>query len=126
MIHCWDGYADLLEILKKHPVDKKGIIHSFVGSWKTARLFTEMGYKIGVNGIATYSDSYDKLIRETPLENIVLETDCPYLTPIPRKGERNEPLYVAYVAEKIAEIKQITEKKVAEITTQNAKKLFNL
>jgi TatD DNase family protein len=57
---------------------------------------------------------------------MLVETDCPYLTPIPKKGERNEPLYVAYVAEKIAKIKQITAEKVAEITTQNAKKLFNL
>jgi TatD DNase family protein len=126
MIHCWDGYIDLLEILKKYPVDKKGIIHSFVGSWKTAKLFTEMGYKIGINGIATYGDSYDKLIRETSLENIVLETDCPYLTPVPHKGERNEPLFVKLVAEKIAKIKNISIEEVAEVTTKNAREVLGI
>jgi TatD DNase family protein len=126
MLHCWDGYVDLLEILKEHPVDKKGIVHSFVGSWKTANQFIELGYKIGLNGIVTYGESYDKLIREISLENIVIETDCPYLTPIPHKGERNEPLLVKLVAEKIAQIKDISVEKVAEITTQNAKIILNI
>lgn len=126
MIHCWDAYDDLYEILKNNPVKKLGVVHSFVGSWKTAQKFIEMGYKIGLNGIITYGISYDKLIKETDLKNIVLETDCPYLTPIPKKGERNEPLNVKLVAQKIAQIKQISAEEVAEITTENAKKLFGL
>jgi TatD DNase family protein len=125
-VHCWDAYNDLYEILKNKPVKKTGVIHSFVGGYKTANKFIELGFFIGLNGVVTYSDSFDRLIKEVPLEKILIETDCPYLTPVPHKGQRNEPLYVAYVAEKIAKIKQITEEKVAEITTQNAKKLFNL
>jgi len=124
IIHCWDAYDDLYEILKNNPVKKYGVVHSFVGSYKTANKFIELGYKIGLNGVITYGISYDRLIKEAALENIVLETDCPYLTPVPRKGERNEPVYVHLVAEKIAQIKEISAEEVAEITTQNAKSLF--
>ncbi len=132
IIHCWGNYSetkaydDLLEILRNHPVKKAGIIHSFMGNHKTAKKFTELGYKIGLNGVITYSDSFNRLIKELDLKDIVLETDCPYLTPVPHKGERNEPLYVKLVAEKIAQIKEISVEKVAEITTQNANKTFIL
>lgn len=132
IVHCWGNYAetkaydDLYEILQNNPVKKAGIIHSFMGSHKTAKKFIDLGYKIGMNGVITYSESYDKLIRETDLREIVLETDCPYLTPVPHKGERNEPAYVQLVAEKIAQIKGISVEEVAEITTQNSKKLFNI
>jgi TatD DNase family protein len=124
MLHCWDGYDDLLEILQKHPAEKKGIVHSFIGSYKTAQKFIDFGYKIGLNGIITYGISYDKLIKEIDLENIVIETDCPYLTPRPmEKGTRNEPQFVKLVAQKIAEVKNISAEEVAEITTKSA---FNI
>jgi TatD DNase family protein len=126
MIHCWDGYDDLLEILQNNPAEKKGVIHSFVGSHKTAKKFIDLGYKIGMNGVVTYGISYDKLIRETDLKDILLETDCPYLTPVPKKGERNEPMLVELVAQKIAEVKNISAEEVAEATTQNAKDLFKI
>lgn len=126
IIHCWDAYEDLYEILKNNEVKKKGVIHSFVGGYKTTRKFTELGYKIGLNGIVTYADDCNRLIKELKLEEIVLETDCPYLAPVPKKGERNEPLFVRYVAEKIAQIKEISVDKVAEITTKNAKKIFSI
>ncbi len=124
IIHCWGAYDDLLEILKNNPISKKGVIHSFVGSHKTAKKFIELGFKIGLNGIITYGESYDRLIKEIDLENILLETDCPYLTPVPKKGERNEPKNVKFVAQKIANIKGISLEEVAEITTKNAKALF--
>lgn len=140
MIHCWgvksskeldhartDAYDDLLEILEKYPVAKRGIIHSFIGSYKTANKFIELGYKLGLNGIITYGDGYDRLIREIDLENIVLETDCPYLTPRPlEKGTRNQPLFVKEVAQKIANVKGISIEEVAEVTLQNAKFLLNV
>lgn len=127
MLHCWDGYDDLLEILQKYPVNKNGIIHSFIGSYKTANKFIQLGYVIGLNGIITYGDSYDRLIKEIDLQNIVIETDCPYLTPRPlEKGLRNEPLFVKEVAKKIAEVKNIKVEKVAEITTENAKRVLSL
>ena len=127
MLHCWDAYDDLLEILQNHPVEKKGVVHSFIGSHKTAKKFIELGYKIGLNGIATYGESYDKLIREIGLENILWETDCPYLTPRPlEKGIRNEPLFVKNVAQKIADVKSVSIEEVGKITTENAKKIFDI
>lgn len=127
MLHCWDGYDDLLEILITHPVDKKGIVHSFIGSYKTANKFIELGYAIGLNGIITYGESYDRLIREIDLKNIVIETDCPYLTPRPlEKGTRNEPLFVKEVAKKIAEVKGVAIEEVAQITSQNAKLILSI
>ena len=125
MFHCWDGYDDLLEILEKHPVGKKGIVHSFIASYKTANKFIELGYKLGLNGIITYGESYDRLIREVDLKNIVIETDCPYLTPRPmEKGTRNEPQYVKLVAEKIAQVKGISIDEVASLTSLNAKSVL--
>jgi TatD DNase family protein len=126
IIHCWDAYADLYEILKNNPVEKRGVIHSFIGGYKTANKFIQLGYLIGLNGVITYADSFDRLIKEVPIEKILIETDCPYLTPVPFKGERNEPIYVEYIAQKIAKTKEISLEKVAEITTQNAKNCFSL
>jgi TatD DNase family protein len=150
-IHCWgvkskeelyytktDAYDDLLEILKGHPLrlsgtspSKRGrglgVIHSFVGSWKKAQKFVDLGYKIGLNGIVTYSESYDKLMRNIDIKDILIETDCPYLTPKPLKRDsRNEPINVGYVAEKIAHIKNIELEEVERVTTENAKKLFGI
>ena len=125
MLHCWDGYDDLLDMLTKYPVAKKGIVHSFIGSYKTARKFIELGYAIGLNGIITYGDSYDRLIREIDLRHIVIETDCPYLTPRPlEKRLRNQPQFVCEVAEKIAHIKNITVDAVAHDTMENAKRIL--
>lgn len=127
MLHCWDGYDDLLEILDKCPVDKKGIVHSFIGSHKTAKKFIELGYAIGLNGIITYGESYDRLIKEIDSKDIVIETDCPYLTPRPlEKGTRNEPLHVKLVADKIAGVKKIAVEEVVQITADNAKRILNL
>lgn len=140
MLHCWgvksrkeldhartDAYENLLEILQNNQVEKKGILHSFVGSYKTANKFIELGYKIGLNGIITYGESYDRLIKEIDLRNIVIETDCPYLSPRPLDREtRNQPIYVKLVAEKIAAVKGIPVEEVAEATTQNAKKTFGI
>lgn len=125
-LHCWDAYSDLLEILKTHPVRKTGVVHSFVGSYKTAKKFIELGYKIGLNGVVTYTDSFNRLIKEISLEHMLLETDCPYLTPGDRRGTRNDPTGVLDVAEHIAKVKELNIAEVAEITTKNTKELFNL
>jgi len=126
-IHCWDAYKDLLEILKEHPVNKKGIIHSFVGSYKTAREFRELGFKLSFNGVITYSVSYDKVIKDTPIEDILVETDCPYLTPKPlARDERNEPMNVKYVLEKIAELKGMDLDEARKIITRNTREVFEI
>ncbi len=126
IIHCWDAHDDLLKILKTHPVKKAGIIHGFARSYKTAKKFIELGFKIGLNGVITYSDGYERMVREVGLADIVIETDAPYISPVPHRGERNEPSYVIEVAKKIAVLKEKTLEEVAEITTNNAKKVFGL
>jgi len=139
--HCRKAYDDLIETFDCLPNNcancsfncpgasgKKirGVIHCYMGRWSQAEKLMAMGFYFGFNGIITYARDYDKVIRNLPLEKILLETDAPYLTPVPHRGKRNEPLYVKYVAEKIAEIKGIKFEKVAKQTTQNAKELFEI
>jgi TatD DNase family protein len=130
VIHCREAYKDILDILteekKKYGKKLRGILHSYLGRASYAREFIKLDFKLGFNGIITYARDYDKIILETDLENIFLETDCPYLTPAPFKGQRNEPAYVKYTAEKIAEIKGVSLEKAGEATTENAKRLFGI
>lgn len=128
IFHCREAHSEMLEMLKSQTATNKlgGVIHSFSGRWSQAQEYIEMGFHLGFNGIITFARDYDKVIRNMPLERLVLETDCPYLTPVPFRGQRNEPLYVKYVAEKIAEIKGISFDEVAKATTENARRLFNI
>ncbi len=146
-IHCRpsnstnDAYEDLLAIIQliKHPPegvqtawqDTKNFrfeVHCFTGDIDMALKFVELGGFIGLNGIITFdkTDRSEKLVKGLPLENIILETDAPYLTPKSKRGERNEPSYLLEVAEKIAEWKNITVDEVAHQTTENAIRLFKL
>ena len=107
--------------------NRKGVVHSFIGNYKMALKFIEQGFMIGLNGIITYSESYDRLIREIGLESIILETDAPYLTPNPlERYSRNEPLNVKLVAQKVADVLRVDIEKVAEVTTKNARELFKV
>ena len=119
VFHCRKAYDDLIELLEmfnsgcahcSHSCSPKlrGVMHCFVGRLSQAEKFVEMGFHLGFNGLITYARDYDKVIKKIPLEKILLETDCPYLSPVPYRGERNEPSYIKYVAEKIAEIKGIS------------------
>ncbi len=121
------AYEDILESIKNNPVKKNGVVHSFIGNYKMALKFIKEGFMIGLNGIITYSESYDRLIKEIGLENIIIETDAPYLTPNPLKRySRNEPLNVKLIAQKIADVLEIDITEVEKITTKNAKKLFEI
>jgi len=130
IIHCRNAHEDVLEILKaescKPRANLRGVIHSFSGNYKQARQYREMGFKIAFNGIITFARDYDKAILDTPLEDILLETDCPYLAPVPYRGQRNEPLYVIGVAKKLAEIKNTSFEEIANQTTTNALNVFRL
>ncbi len=138
VLHCRKAYNDILDLLEIFnfgcagchmpcaPNKLRGVSHCFVGRWSQAEKFLELGFYLGFNGIITYSRDYDKVIKNAPLNRILLETDAPYLTPEPYRGERNEPLYIKYVAEKIAEIKGLKFKEVAEQTTKNARELFGI
>jgi len=128
VFHCRMAHDDLIEVLKLKIKNEKlkidGVIHCFTGNWEQAQEFLKMGFYLGFNGII-FKLNLDKIIKKTPLDKILIETDCPYLTPPNLKEQRNEPLFVKYVAEKIAKIKKISYEEIAEITTNNAKKLFN-
>jgi TatD DNase family protein len=130
VIHSRDAHEDLVSILKPHFANRKspisGVIHSFTGSWSEAQQFIDLGFYIGLNGIITFSEEYGGMVSRIPLENLLIETDAPYLAPVPHRGKRNEPMYIKYVAEKIAEIKKIGVDKIINITTKNCQKLFKL
>ena len=131
ILHCREAHNDVIEILKKCKSlianhKSSGVVHSFSGRWSQAEEYFKLGFLIGFNGLITFARDYDKVIKNAPLERILIETDCPYLTPEPHRGKRNEPNYVKYVAEKIVEIKEVSFEEVAQITTKNAKKLFGI
>lgn len=128
IIHARESYDDVLSILtSQHPLNG-GVMHCFLGKADFAKIIIAMGFYLSFTGIITFTknDETVKVIQETPLEKILVETDCPYLTPEPHRGQRNEPAYVVEVAKKIAAIKKISFEQVAEVTTQNAVKLFKL
>lgn len=135
---AWFGQAsvDLLEILsawnqklvaEKHPlVERPGVLHSFNGNFETAQKAIAFNFYIGVTGPVTYKNAEEKrqIIRKLPMESLLIETDSPFLTPVPHRGRRNEPAFVAHIADKIAEIHMTTREQVAEITASNAARLF--
>ena len=102
------------------------MIHSFTGTVEDAARYRELGFLIGLNGILTFSKELQEVVKNIPLEQILLETDAPYLTPPPHRGKRNEPAYVEHVAELLAQIKGISIDEIATQTTQQARNLFNI
>lgn len=125
VIHSRDAVQDTINILKKYRV--KGIIHCFSGSLEVAKEYISMGFLLGIGGVVTFKNSKLPLvIKEVGLDNIVLETDSPYLTPEPFRGMKNSSKYIPYIAEKIANILDLDIKNVAEVTTSNAINLFDL
>lgn len=135
MIHCRQAHDDMLEILKKFkkehkndfPKDKSwGVMHCFSGDEELAWQYFNLGLSISFTGLITFSAQWDDLIRRLPNDKFLIETDCPYMTPEPFRGQRNEPILVKKVAERIAEIKNLSLDRIAEISTNNARKLFNI
>ncbi len=160
ILHCRMAHTDLIEILKSQIPSTKfqtnpkfkaqnpklgGVIHCFTGSWEDAQKYMNMGFYLGINGII-FKYNIDGTIREIPLDKILVETDCPYLTPPQEEkpvksfafwrirhntrsagfGRRNEPIFVKHIIQKIADLKGISFDKVANKTTENARKLFNI
>lgn len=124
-IHNRDADEATMEILREVNSSYRGVFHCFAGDMKMAEELLDMGFYISFTGNITFKKSdRGEIIEKLPLEKILLETDAPFLTPVPFRGKRNEPKYVKYVAEKIAEIKGITFDEVARVTTQSAKDLF--
>lgn len=129
ILHCRDAYQDLLSILRNYFSEGKkerGIVHFFSGSLPEAVDFIKLGFLISFSGVVTFTKDREVIINELPLDKILIETDAPYAAPVPYRGGRNEPLYVRYVAQKIAAIRDLKFEDIAEVTTQNAKRLFNI
>lgn len=127
VIHSRNATKECIDVVKQYSsAGLKGIFHCFGGSIEEAVEITSMNFLLGIGGVLTYKNSkLDQTLKDIDLKYIVLETDAPYLTPVPFRGKRNEPAYLKYVAEKIAEVKQITLKEVIEITSDNAKNIFH-
>lgn len=127
-IHDRDAHGDMMAILKKEGRGITGSIHCFSGSYEMAKELLKMGWFLGVDGPLTFKNAakLPEIIAKIPLDRLLIETDSPYLAPVPKRGRRNEPAYVKFIAEKIAEIRGISLSEVAMQTTKNAIDLFNL
>lgn len=128
VIHCREAFDEIFEILTELK-DKKlrGIFHCFTGSSEQAGKVIDLGFYLGIGGVLTYKNAgLDKIIPDISLEHLVLETDSPYLTPVPHRGKQNESSYLVYIARKLADLKQVSVEEVAEITTKNSIKVFGV
>lgn len=130
VIHCRDAHEDQFSLLKGEidngGLTRRGVVHCFTGTAEEAAKYKEIGFYVSFTGIVTFGKNVMEAAREVPLEQMLIETDSPYLTPAPNRGKRNEPINVRFVAEKIAELKGISVDEVARITTENARKLFGI
>ena len=124
-----DAQGDVFKILQsvkaEHP-NLRVVIHCFTGIPEEAKRHLGLGFYISFSGIITFAHDWDEFIRATPLGKLLIETDCPYLTPVPHRGKRNEPAYVEYTAQHLAKLKGVSFEEVARVTTANAKRLFNI
>jgi TatD DNase family protein len=129
IIHDRDAHQEIVEILREEKAEEiGGVIHCFSGDLTMAKTCMDMGFYISIPGTVTFkaTGAYQDLVRDIPLDRMLIETDCPFLTPQPYRGKRNEPAYVRFVAEAIARIKGKNVKEIGKHTTHNAEKLFNL
>lgn len=128
VIHCRDAFDEIFEVLETERGDDLfGIFHCFTGTKEQAERAISFNMKLGIGGVVTFKNGkIDQFLNEIPLRHIVLETDSPYLSPVPFRGKRNESSYLALVCKKLAEIYLISEEKIAEITTQNSKEVFGV
>lgn len=127
VIHSRDATQDTLAILREY-APLQGVMHCFSGSWETAQICIDMGLHIGFAGPITFKNAsrLQKVVTQVPWERLVVETDCPYLSPEPLRGRRNEPANLQYILEKLAEIKEVTYEEAVKMTTLNARRVFSL
>lgn len=130
ILHCRVAHDDVIKILSDYQLQTtnyqlRGVIHCFTGTLEQAKKYVAMGFYIGINGII-FKFNIDDVIREISLESILVETDCPYLTPPMIESKRNEPIFIKHTIQKIADLKGVSFDEVCEKTTENAKSLFNL
>ena len=129
VIHVRDADEDLIGILKSEDVsEKRGVIHCFTGNYETAKRYLDLGFYISFSGIVTFkkSDELRAAAAGVPADRLLIETDSPYLAPVPFRGKPNEPAYVRYVAETVAEVRGLKTEELARLTSENAARLFGL
>jgi TatD DNase family protein len=128
VIHCRDAFDEVYAILKSEADDKlRGIFHCFGGTVEQARLIIEMGFYLGIGGVVTYKNAgLDKVVQQIDLKHLVLETDSPYLAPVPYRGKPNESSYLDIIAQKVADLHQTSIEQVAAVTTENSKLIFGI
>jgi TatD DNase family protein len=128
VIHVRESFNEVFEIVKEEQDGNlKGIFHCFTGDETEARKIVDLGFLLGIGGVVTYKNSnLSQVLKNVDLNNLVLETDAPYLAPDPKRGKRNESSYLVYVTQKVAEIYHISFNEIAEITTSNSRKLFGI
>ena len=126
VIHVRDSFPEVLEVIEQEKGESlRGVFHSFTGTAEQAAHVIDLGFKIGIGGIVTFKNSgLDTVVEQIKLEHILLETDSPWLAPVPHRGKRNESAYIAIIAEKIASLHHTTLEEVSRITTRNAQQLF--
>lgn len=127
-IHSRNATDECIEVVRQYQQGRlKGVFHCFSGSLKQAEKLISLGFYLGIGGVLTFKNAgLDKILREVDLAHIILETDAPYLAPVPFRGKRNECSYIPYIAQKLADIKEMPVDGIAQITTANAEKLFGL
>lgn len=127
-IHCRNAFSFMARLLEKHQDGGlKGVMHCFTGTEEEAKVYLDLGFHLGLGGVTTYKNCAVKdFLTRIPLDRIVLETDAPYLSPVPHRGKRNEPAFMVATAQRIADIVQIPQETFAEITTRTAKTLFGI
>ncbi|MDB9793336.1 TatD family hydrolase [Flavobacteriaceae bacterium] len=128
VIHCREAFDEIFEILDKENCSKlRGVFHCFTGTLEQANRAINLGFKLGIGGVVTFKNGgIDKFLSQIDLKHIVLETDSPYLAPVPFRGKRNESSYITYVIDKLSEIYGLPIKGIASVTTKNAEKVFAL
>ena len=128
VIHCREAFDEIFEILNQENCDTlRGIFHCFTGDLNQAKKAISLGFLLGIGGVVTFKNGgIDKFLNQIDLNHIVLETDSPYLAPVPHRGKRNESSYIIYVLEKLSELYKIPKEEIALVTTNNAKKMFSL
>ncbi len=129
VVHDREAHRETVEILKSEKAEEcGGIIHCFSGDYEMAKVCIDMGFYISIPGTITFknAEGFREIVRKIPLDSLLVETDAPFLTPEPFRGKRNEPGYVRYTAQKLAEIKKVSFEKVAEVTTENALRVYRL
>lgn len=128
IIHSRDAAEETFDIIREYGPAAKGVIHCFSSSLELARKYADMGYCIGIGGVVTFKNGrkLKEIAAELPLESILLETDCPYLAPVPHRGERNSSLYIPLIAQEIADLRGISYDTVVSVTEENGKRLFRI